>query len=235
MATNVEGANLRSGIVALLTGRRSRDADLAVLEMDELAMPTMLPSFDHPIVVLLNLSRDQLDRFGEVRTVAARWRRSTRAQPATVVANADDPLVVWGTGSATDVTFVRVGLGWRLDAVSCPNCGERIEAHGDDWHCTGCSLHRPDGYVLDGNLLRDPDGVTVVELRPGVPGRHNVANAALAVVAATAARGRAGDGGRCARRRPLRLGALPDRSHRRLDRCGSCWRRIRPAGASCSR
>src|SRR4051812_18444465 len=64
VATNVEGANLRSGVVALLGSRKSRDTDVAVLEIDELAMPSLLPSFADPVVVLLNLSRDQLDRFG---------------------------------------------------------------------------------------------------------------------------------------------------------------------------
>jgi UDP-N-acetylmuramyl tripeptide synthase len=185
VTSNIEGANLRSGVVALLTSKRSRVADLAVLEIDELALPSLMPSFDHPVVVLLNLSRDQLDRFGEVRTVAAEWRRVLASQPATVVANADDPLVVWGAGSAADVTFVGVGLGWRLDAVSCPNCGERIETSDADWWCSGCSLRRPAGYELVGDELRDPSGNRLALLHPGVPGRHNQGNAALAIVAAT--------------------------------------------------
>jgi UDP-N-acetylmuramyl tripeptide synthase len=184
VASNIEGANLRSGVVALLTSKRTRDADLAVLEVDELALPTLLPSFDHPVVVLLNLSRDQLDRFGEVRTVAAGWRRVLTTQPATVVANADDPLVVWGAAGADDVTFVGVGLGWQLDAASCPNCGERIESTADDWWCSGCSLRRPAGLQLVGDELHDQDGRVLTTLQPGVPGRHNLANAALAVVAA---------------------------------------------------
>jgi UDP-N-acetylmuramyl tripeptide synthase len=185
VASNIEGANLRSGVVALLTSRRARDADLAVLEIDELALPTLLPSFDRPLVVLLNLSRDQLDRFGEVRTVASQWRHALVSQPATVVANADDPLVVWGAEDASQVTFVGVGLGWRLDAGSCPACGERIETSDSDWWCSSCALRRPAGYQLVDDELRDPSGDVIATLRPGVPGRHNLANAALAVVAAT--------------------------------------------------
>jgi UDP-N-acetylmuramyl tripeptide synthase len=183
VASNVEGSNLRSGIVALLGGRRARDADLAVLEIDELALPSLLPSFDAPVVVLLNLSRDQLDRFGEVRTVAAEWRRALGAQPTTVVANADDPLVVFGASGATDVTFVGVGLRWRLDAASCPNCGRQIQREGVDWWCE-CGLRRPDALELDGDNLVLHDGRRV-RLEPGVPGHHNVGNAALAIVAAT--------------------------------------------------
>jgi len=184
VASNIEGSNLRSGVVALLTSARAKDADVAVLEMDELALPTMLPSFDAPVVVLLNLSRDQLDRFGEVRTVAARWRDVLGRHPAVVVANADDPLVVWGAGTAADVTFVGVGLRWRLDAVSCPNCGGRIASTERDWWCEECELRRPTGYELAGDELRSADGRVVARLQPGVPGAHNVGNAALAVVAA---------------------------------------------------
>lgn len=182
VASNVEGANLLSGIVALLGSRRARDTDVAVLEMDELAMPAMLPSFERPVVVLLNLSRDQLDRFGEVRTVAAEWRRVLSAQPATVVANADDPLVVYGASGASDVTFVGVGLHWTQDAASCPNCGQQITHEGRDWWCV-CELRRPPALELDREVLV-LDGERV-PIEPGVPGRHNVGNAALAIVAAT--------------------------------------------------
>jgi UDP-N-acetylmuramyl tripeptide synthase len=182
VASNVEGANLRSGIVALLSSRRARNTELAVLEIDELALPSLLPSFESPVVVLLNLSRDQLDRFGEVRTVAAEWRRALGAQPATVVANADDPLVVYGAGTASDVTFVGVGLRWRQDAAACPNCGRPIRSDGRDWWCA-CGLRRPTAYELEGNELVFGD--QRVTLRPGVPGHHNVGNAALATVAAT--------------------------------------------------
>ena len=182
VASNVEGANLRSGIVALLSSRRARDTDLAVLEIDELALPSVMPSFDAPVVVLLNLSRDQLDRFGEVRSVAAEWRRALSAQPATVIANADDPLVVYGASTATEVTFVGAGLRWHQDSTSCPNCGRQILRHEHDWWCE-CGFRRPPALELD-------DDVLVVNgekatLRPGVPGQYNVGNAALAVVAAT--------------------------------------------------
>lgn len=183
IASNIEGANLRSGIVALLSSKRAREIDLAVLEIDELALPSLLPSFTDPVVVLLNLSRDQLDRFGEVRTVAAQWRKALGAQPAKVVANADDPLVVYGAATARDVTYVGVGLRWRYDAASCPNCGRPIRREGRDWWCD-CGLRRPPAIELEGDELVQGDHR--VELRPGVPGLHNIANAAMAVVAADA-------------------------------------------------
>jgi lipid II isoglutaminyl synthase (glutamine-hydrolysing) len=148
-------------------------------------LASVLSDFDDPLVVLLNLSRDQLDRFGEVRTVAAAWRRALGDRAARVVANADDPLVVWGAGTATSVTWVAVGLRWRLDAASCPNCGAVIAADDDSWACTSCELRQPtDVYRLDGATLLDPSGASVATLQPGVPGRHNLGNAAQALVAA---------------------------------------------------
>jgi UDP-N-acetylmuramyl tripeptide synthase len=188
VVSNIEGANLLTGIVATLS--QARTAELAVLEIDELALPRLLPDLPSPVITLLNLSRDQLDRFGEVRTIAASWRAAFEARDdVTVVANADDPLVVWGASGAADVTFVGVGLAWRLDAASCPNCGGRIiVAEGDaidaDWWCDGCELRRPPCLELDGAELRDQSGVVVATIAPGVPGRHNVGNAALALVAA---------------------------------------------------
>lgn len=184
VATNSDGANLRSGVVVLLSRRRSRQADLAVLEIDELAMPALLPSFTDPLVVMLNLSRDQLDRFGEVRTVSAAWRRAVGAQTVRVVANADDPLVVHAALGVADpdrITFVGAGMRWWQDAASCPACGRLIRRDTSRWWCV-CGLRRPDAFELDGCHLRIGD--QDVELTPGVPGRHNVGNAALAVVAA---------------------------------------------------
>ena len=96
--------------------------------------------------MLLNLSRDQLDRTNEVRMVAGNWRAALAAAPhATVVANADDPLVVWAAGAAAKVRWVAVGLGWQLDAVGCPSCEGRIAFATDgSWACvTGCGFTRP--------------------------------------------------------------------------------------------
>src|SRR5262249_27430494 len=88
IGADIEGSNLRSGIVTVLSQPSAARADLAVLEIDEMALASVLSDFDDPLVVLLNLSRDQLDRFGEVRTVAAAWRRVLSDRRARVVANA---------------------------------------------------------------------------------------------------------------------------------------------------
>ena len=68
----------------------------AVLEVDEAWLGRVAAQVRPSVLVLLNLSRDQLDRNNEVRHVAQRWRQACReATGAVVVANADDPLVAW--------------------------------------------------------------------------------------------------------------------------------------------
>jgi lipid II isoglutaminyl synthase (glutamine-hydrolysing) len=146
---------------------------------------------------LLNLSRDQLDRVNEVRMVAGRWREAIAATPkAVVVANADDPLVVWAAGGGIEaepgegaeadkrVRYVAVGELWREDARGCPACGGRI-ALGDNgaWSCS-CGFSRPELYArLTAGGLETKNG-RVVPISLSLPARCNRANAAMAAVAA---------------------------------------------------
>ena len=144
VVSNETGSNMPPGHVAALAG--DRQAARAVLEVDEIYLPRVLAATQPATVVLLNLSRDQLDRTNEVRMVAGQWRAALAAAPhATVVANADDPLVVWAAGAAAAVRWVGAGMRWQLDAVGCPSCEGRIafDATGM-WAClTGCGFVRP--------------------------------------------------------------------------------------------
>ena len=173
---------------------RARDAPRAVLEVDEVYLPRVLTATAAAAVVLLNLSRDQLDRTNEVRMVAGRWRAALAAAPHThVVANADDPLVVWGAGAARDVHWVGAGLRWQHDAVGCPSCEGRIEfarrrlvlraaAASPAPTPRRRSWSRPDGAAAR------PSGPTGgrAPVRLALPGRFNQANALMAAVAAEA-------------------------------------------------
>ena len=141
VVSNETGSNMPPGHVAALAGSH---ADHAVLEVDEVYLPRVLTATGAVVVVLLNLSRDQLDRTNEVRMVAGRWRAALAAAPHThVVANADDPLVAWGAGVARDVHWVGAGLRWQLDAVGCPACEGRIEFGEGSWSCSGVRLRPP--------------------------------------------------------------------------------------------
>ena len=87
-----------------------------------------MDSIDFRVVVLLNLSRDQIDRMAEVRSNAVRWRAAlTATHGVTVVANADDPIVAHAVPDGVAVVWVAAGMRWRWDAMSCPACGGRID------------------------------------------------------------------------------------------------------------
>jgi len=143
------------------------------------------------VVVLLNLSHDQLDRNNEVRRLAATWRATLAGQTgprtAHVVANADDPLVAWAALAAPSVTWVGAGQPWTVDAAGCPECGGRIHFETDAepaWSCSSCELKRPDLDVrLEGDAVITTGGVRL-PLQLALPGRANRANAAMAMAAA---------------------------------------------------
>ena len=191
VVTNAGGANLPYGLVAALSAAPP-DADRAALEVDEAYLGRVADAVHPEAVVLLNLSRDQLDRINEVRMLAGRWRTAAAALPptTTVVANADDPMVVWGAQTASRVIWVAAGLSWRMDASGCPACEGRIEfasasstAPGQPaWSCT-CGFSRPSIDVsIDGSDMVTGDRRLTLEL--ALPGRCNRANAAMAVTAA---------------------------------------------------
>ncbi len=197
VATSSAGANLPAGLVAALAA--SPDGAPAVLEVDEGYLPRVAGEVHPHVVLLLNLSRDQLDRVGEVRMIARRWRSALASTPAVLVANADDPLVVFAASGGAEVRWVGVGQLWRSDAAGCPVCGGRIEfaepgsgGQGPDrdagerpaWGCLSCGFARPRlDARLDGAVLTVPSGQHLsVDL--ALPGRCNLANAAMAAVGA---------------------------------------------------
>ncbi|HEY5023567.1 MAG TPA: MurT ligase domain-containing protein [Acidimicrobiales bacterium] len=194
VATSAAGANLPPGLATALAS--AAPGVPAVLEVDEGYLGAVADAVHPEVVALLNLSRDQLDRVSEVRMVAARWqrvlagpsRRDATGAPAqiTVVANADDPLVVFGARDAAKVVWVAAGQLWRQDAVGCPVCAGRIVfADDDDWSCT-CGFRRPHpDAALHGDVLVTVDGRRL-PVRLVLPGRCNLANAAMAAVAAAA-------------------------------------------------
>ncbi len=163
VVTNTGGANLPGGIVAALS---ASPAALGALEVDEAHLPRLIAEASPEAVVLLNLTRDQLDRVSEVRRLAASWRRALAETAAVVVANADDPLVVWAAEAAQRRRWVAAGQPWRGDAVGCPSCGGRLRYgnHGD-WSCEdGCGLARPvPDALLETSAVQGSAGTSVQE------------------------------------------------------------------------
>jgi UDP-N-acetylmuramyl tripeptide synthase len=182
VATNSLGANMPTGHTSALA--RAGRTPYAVLEVDEHYLNQVLAATSPVAVALLNLSRDQLDRAKEVAMMATLWRESLRGHATHVVANADDPMVVYAARDSAHVTWVASGQRWHDDSWVCPECGSHIERAGDDWFCTGCDLRRPTPqWTVTGDAVVDPDGVAhTVHLR--LPGRVNRANAATALAVA---------------------------------------------------
>src|SRR5215813_14047840 len=170
VASNAFGANMESGLVSALSG--APDAPYAVLEVDERYLPSMMKATEPRAVVLLNLSRDQMDRAAEIWLVARRWREAFAAMPdCRVVANADDPLVAWAAGSAKHVTWVAAGQRWHDDSWCCPQCGSHLRRDGEDWYCGECPNRRPPvRWVLAGDEVIDPSGRSR-PLNLALPGR----------------------------------------------------------------
>ena len=177
------GANLPAGLVEAAADR----ADELVFEVDELYVPQVVRETRARVLVLLNLSRDQLDRITEIRRIADRWRQLLASidWPLTVVANADDPLVAWAVGDHADVAWVAAGSRWGEDAALCPQCA-RIRRVADDgtWRCE-CGMGRPAAsWRVDVEGVHGPGVELPVAL--ALPGDFNRANAAMAMAACVA-------------------------------------------------
>jgi lipid II isoglutaminyl synthase (glutamine-hydrolysing) len=185
VASNAEGANMDAGLVAALAA--DRDATLAALEVDEMHVPHVLDALAAAVVILLNLSRDQLDRVGEINVIERTLRAGLARHPkAVVVANCDDVLMTSAAYDSTDVVWVAAGGGWSADSVSCPRSGEIIVRDDAHWYSTGADFKRPSPHWwFDDDMLYGPNGLAL-PMRLRLPGSVNRGNAAQAVAAAVA-------------------------------------------------
>ena len=195
VAHNRSGANLLSGVASTLL--EARGCELGLFEVDEAALPEVARRVRPRAVLLGNLFRDQLDRYGELEHVPARWRELPEG--ATVVANADDPVVGELGRERGGVLFglddparARPALQHAADSKYCIRCGTLYEyaaayvGHLGDYRCPNCGHARPALDVVARNLelegleraafdLVATAGTRRVELR--LPGLYNVYNA----------------------------------------------------------
>jgi UDP-N-acetylmuramyl tripeptide synthase len=141
VASNAAGSNLYRGLATALlaAGRATQDA---VLEVDEAVLAKAVTELRPCLVVLLNLTRDQLDRHHEVGGLARRWRQALAALPegATVVANGAEPPTAWTAQAAPSALLVQVeGVGLGRDHAGCPACGSLLAQAGPgSFRCCDC-------------------------------------------------------------------------------------------------
>lgn len=159
---NEEGANLLSGIASVLISRLSHNTHKSrtwcVFESDENALGSIMDETSPNVAVILNLFRDQLDRYGEVNTIADQWTAwFTKHKHTHFVLNADDPLInsLLGDG-ATNATYFGVSkdrmkkssLGHDVDSINCPRCRTALTyhrvaySHIGDYTCRACGYSR---------------------------------------------------------------------------------------------
>ncbi len=170
---NREGSNLMRGVASSLVIRAQPNGSLrrsghaiSILEIDEAALPHLVQALSARILVFTNLFRDQLDRYGEVDSVAALWRKAISQLPetTTLILNADDPGIAF-LGEAFSGKVLYYGIDdlsldmltqpdalaryQILDTRTCPRCGgefvydARFYSHMGHYHCSECDLQRP--------------------------------------------------------------------------------------------
>jgi len=203
---NRAGANMAGGVASTLlaAARRGRqiDGELGLFEVDEFWLERIVRELQPGAILLCNLFRDQLDRYGELETIADRWAAVVGTLPAAtrVVLNADDPLIAdLGRGSA-NVTYFGIEdssvalpeLQHASDSKHCRRCGAAYIydaiylGHLGRYRCRSCGQQRPipsvaaERIVLAGTrrasfALRSPAGRGRIEL--ALPGLYNVYNA----------------------------------------------------------
>jgi lipid II isoglutaminyl synthase (glutamine-hydrolysing) len=208
---NASGANLTSGIASALLGRPA-GARLGLFEVDEFALPEIAARTRPRALLLANLFRDQLDRYGELESIAARWREMIDRLPATttLVLCADDPLIAAFGEGREHVVYVGLDdpaaaldrLPDAADSITCRRCGAALVydavylGHLGAWRCDACGNSRPPLDVavtaiqadgLDGMSLSLGGSRATLSL-PGIYNAYNAVGAfALARVLGVAA------------------------------------------------
>jgi lipid II isoglutaminyl synthase (glutamine-hydrolysing) len=207
---NRAGSNMTWGVATALLEQRGEEG---LFEVDEAWLPKVAEELDPALIVLGNLFRDQLDRYGEMEALAEAWGAVVRARAGRTrfVLNADDPAIADlghepGRTARGGVVYFGVEdasqalpeLQHAFDAKHCRNCGgpyayERaFVGHLGHYSCPACGASRPSPDVAATKIeLRGMEGSRVelrtpagpLSLELPVPGLYNVYNALAAVAA----------------------------------------------------
>jgi UDP-N-acetylmuramyl tripeptide synthase len=195
---NRAGANMAGGVAAALAAERG---ELGLFEVDEFWLGPVAAELEPRAVLLGNLFRDQLDRYGELEIIADRWAHIVAGLPAAtgLVLNADDPLVA-DLGRHREALYYGVQddalalpeLQHASDSKHCRRCGHAYVyeaaylAHLGHYECPNCGARRPDPQVAASQVelrgirsaaftLITLEGERRIELP--LPGLYNVYNA----------------------------------------------------------
>jgi lipid II isoglutaminyl synthase (glutamine-hydrolysing) len=205
---NRAGSNMHWGVATALL---EQSGDEGLFELDEAWLPRVAPHLRPRLLVLGNLFRDQLDRYGELERLADEWAQLVATLETGLALNADDPLIA-DLGRDRDlkrrpgVTYFGIEdtsqalpeLQHAFDAKHCRRCGapyvydRAFVGHLGHYSCPNCGADRPSPDVaatrielhgISGSSVRiaTPEGDLDVDLP--LPGLYNVYNALAAVTA----------------------------------------------------
>jgi UDP-N-acetylmuramyl tripeptide synthase len=208
---NRAGSNMTWGVTTALLEQGGHEG---LFEVDEAWLPEVVRALDPSLVVLGNLFRDQLDRYGEMEALAAGWADVVEARTGSTrfVLNADDPTIA-DLGRDADgepragVLYFGVEdpsqalpeLQHAFDAKHCRRCGHPYSyerafvGHLGHYSCPHCGAQRPlpDVAATEIELLGMAGSRTLLRTPQGpmrlelpLPGLYNVYNALAAVAAA---------------------------------------------------
>jgi UDP-N-acetylmuramyl tripeptide synthase len=176
VVSNRSGANLIFGVTAATlesaNGSGRLSADWGVFEIDEASLPKAIDEIQPKAALVLNLFRDQLDRYGELESIAKKIEAALANLPAgsTALLNADDPRVA-EIGSnlkdpplwfgLDDTTVAEHELPHAADARTCPRCGAGLifdavyVGHDGVYHCPNGDFERPKPGITATNIKLD--------------------------------------------------------------------------------
>lgn len=160
---NAEGANLLNGVASSLIRNSTTNGkitkDVAIFEIDENTLPLILKQVTPSAILLLNLFRDQLDRYGEVNSIAHKWQTALQKLPkkTKVFINGDDPQLFYlgqhlsahvSYFGVTDELMRKKELPHDVDSIYCPSCRKKLVykkisySHLGDFSCNHCGFKR---------------------------------------------------------------------------------------------
>ena len=206
---NRAGSNMNWGVATALLDAGSAPDQIGLFEVDEAWLDRVARDLDPSLILLSNLFRDQLDRYGELELLADRWAElvAERDGRSTFVLNADDPLVADLGRERSRVVYFGVedrshsleSLEHASDSKRCRNCGHEYEyeavylGHLGRYRCPNCGRERPKPEIaaetvrlrgMAGSDVRITTPTGAIELSLPLPGLYNVYNALAATAAA---------------------------------------------------
>ena len=205
---NRAGSNLLRGIASELIDKSSHleKTDIAIWETDEAVMPIAVSQTDPKVLVISNLFRDQLDRYGEIDKLRKIWTKTTSKldKQKILIINSDDPQVA-NLGNKTSAKVYYFGITDQstgqqsippvTDAKFCPNCQTPLVYqavyvyHMGKYQCIKCAFKHPKATVTTDRItkispqlaqfeLKTPKGSAKIDLKVG--GLYNIYNALAA-------------------------------------------------------